>query len=32
VKTGKCNRYPGRVQYQARQFGAPPTRQARSRS
>lgn len=32
VKTRKCNRYPGRVLWQARKFGAPPTVQARSRS
>jgi len=32
VKTGKCNRYPGRVLWQARQFAPPRSVQARSRS
>lgn len=32
VKTGKCNRYPNRVLWQARQFGTSRSVQARSRS
>lgn len=32
VKTGKCNRYPNRVLWQARQFAPSRTVQARSRS
>jgi hypothetical protein len=32
VRTGKCNRYPNRVLWQARQFARPRTVQARSRS
>jgi hypothetical protein len=32
VKTGKCNRYPNRVLWQARQFAPPRSVQARSRS
>lgn len=32
VRTGKCNRYPGRVLWQARQFARSPSVQARSRS
>lgn len=32
VRTGKCNRYPGRVLYQASRLGGKRTVQARSRS